>query len=261
MSAAADLLCAALAQEIAESGIRVYAVTSPATAAAGLAARELGAPGLALASGFTALDGSPVPQLTLGERGLFTAGPALRDDPFDTFALLARGRVGVAVGAGAARRPRSDEPVRDRRRARPAEGRAAGSARAARQQRRAVPRLVPAARARAASAGRVRRCRLRCGAAADVGPPAADPGRVLCARARRLGGEVADPGGRRARLGGRGVPDHDRWRPGRGRARRGCAGRPPACRSARARAVEFAGGREAAELFARIGALERGAVG
>jgi hypothetical protein len=97
MSTSADLLCAALAREIAESGIRVYAVTSPATAAAGLAARELGAPGLALASGFTALDGSPVPQLTLGERGLFTAGPALRDDPFDTFALLARGRVGVAV--------------------------------------------------------------------------------------------------------------------------------------------------------------------
>lgn len=97
MSATADLLCAALAREIAESGIRVYAVTSPATVAAGLAARELGAPGLALASGFTALDGSPVPQLTLGERGLFTAGAALRDDPFDTFALLARGRVGVAV--------------------------------------------------------------------------------------------------------------------------------------------------------------------
>lgn len=97
MSASADLLCAALAREIAESGIRVYAVTSPATAAAGLAARELGAPGLALASGFTALDGSPVPQLTLGEYGLFTTGPALRDDPFDTFALLHRGRVGVAV--------------------------------------------------------------------------------------------------------------------------------------------------------------------
>ncbi len=97
MSELADLLCAALAREIAESGIRVYAVTSPATIAAGLAARELGAPGLALATGFTTLDGSPVPQLTLGEAGLFTAGHPLQGDPFDTFALLARGQVGVAV--------------------------------------------------------------------------------------------------------------------------------------------------------------------
>lgn len=97
VSDTADLLCCALAREIAQSGIRVFAVTSPATVAAGLAARALGAPGLALASGFTALDGSPVPALTCGEAGLFTAGPALRDAPFDTFALLARGRVGVAV--------------------------------------------------------------------------------------------------------------------------------------------------------------------
>jgi glutaconate CoA-transferase subunit B len=38
-----------------------------------------------------------VPNVTLGEAGLFTTGAVLVDDPFDTFALLARGRVGVAV--------------------------------------------------------------------------------------------------------------------------------------------------------------------
>jgi glutaconate CoA-transferase, subunit B len=92
-----DLLTAALAREIAESGISVYAVTSPASVAAALAARELGAEDLALATGFTALDAQPVPSVTLGEAGLFTTGAALLDDPFDTFALLARGRVGVAV--------------------------------------------------------------------------------------------------------------------------------------------------------------------
>ena len=92
-----DLLTAALAREIAQSGISVYAVTSPATAAAALAAREIGASELAIATGFTALDAEPVPNVTLGEAGLFTTGAVLVDDPFDTFALLARGRVGVAV--------------------------------------------------------------------------------------------------------------------------------------------------------------------
>lgn len=92
-----DLLTAALAREIAESGIGVYAVTSPATAAAALAARELGASELAIATGFTSLDAEPVPNVTLGEAGLFTTGAVLVDDPFDTFSLLARGRVGVAV--------------------------------------------------------------------------------------------------------------------------------------------------------------------
>jgi len=90
-------LTAALAREIADSGIRVYAVTSPASVAAALAARELGAKDLALATGFTALDAEPIPNVTLGEAGLFTSGAAMVDEPFDTFALLARGRVGVAV--------------------------------------------------------------------------------------------------------------------------------------------------------------------
>jgi glutaconate CoA-transferase subunit B len=97
MSGVADLLTAALAREIADANIRVFAVTSPATVAAALAARALGAPNLAIATGFTALDGSPLPSVTLGEAGLFEAGAALRDDPFDTFVLLARGRAGVAV--------------------------------------------------------------------------------------------------------------------------------------------------------------------
>jgi len=92
-----DLLTPALAREIAESGIGVYAVTSPASVAAALAARELGAPDLALATGFTALDAEPIPSVTLGEEGLFAAGAAFVDDPFDTFVLLARGHVGVAV--------------------------------------------------------------------------------------------------------------------------------------------------------------------
>jgi glutaconate CoA-transferase subunit B len=92
-----DLLTASLAREIAESGISVYAVTSPASVAAALAARELGATDLAIATGFTALDAEPIPAVTLGEAALFTTGAALLDDPFDTFVLLARGRVGVAV--------------------------------------------------------------------------------------------------------------------------------------------------------------------
>jgi len=94
---AADLLTAALAREIAGSGVRVFAVTSPATVAAALAARSLGAPALTIAGGFTALDASPIPAVTLGEEGLFVDGPAPRDWVTDTFALLARGRVGVAT--------------------------------------------------------------------------------------------------------------------------------------------------------------------
>ncbi|MCW3065995.1 MAG: hypothetical protein JWN32_3167, partial [Solirubrobacterales bacterium] len=93
----ADLLTAALAREIAESGVSAFAVTSPSTVAAAIAARELGAPDLAIAGGFTALDASPLPSTDLGEAGLLTDGPAVRDWPLDTFTLLARGRVGVAT--------------------------------------------------------------------------------------------------------------------------------------------------------------------
>jgi glutaconate CoA-transferase, subunit B len=97
VTATADLLTAALAREIAGAGVRVFAVTSPATVAAALAARELGAPELALAGGFTGLDASPRPALSLGEAGLFSDGEAVRDWVGDTFVLLARGEVGVAV--------------------------------------------------------------------------------------------------------------------------------------------------------------------
>jgi len=92
-----DLITAALAREIAGSGVRVFAVTSPATVAAALAARRLGLPDLAIAGGFTALDATPVPAVTRGETALFSAGPAARDWVTDTFGLLARGRVGVAT--------------------------------------------------------------------------------------------------------------------------------------------------------------------
>jgi hypothetical protein len=96
-TAIADLLVCELAQEIAQSGVSVFAVTSPATVVAGLAARALDHPSLALAVGFTALDADPVPAVELGEAGLLSGGPAVRDWPADTFGLLKRGRVGVAT--------------------------------------------------------------------------------------------------------------------------------------------------------------------
>jgi hypothetical protein len=76
----ADLLTAALAEEIARApGLRVFVPTTPATDAAARAARELGAPRLALARGFTDLDA--------GQRG----------SVLDVFTLLRRGLLGVAV--------------------------------------------------------------------------------------------------------------------------------------------------------------------
>lgn len=96
-SVLADLLIGALAREIVESGIRVFALTSPGSGVAALAARQLGARRLAIAGGFTALDAAPIPSVSLGEAGAVGPGRVLRDDPFDTFALLARGRVGVAT--------------------------------------------------------------------------------------------------------------------------------------------------------------------
>lgn len=73
-----------LARELlaaASVGLRVLAVTSPLSRIAGLAAQRLGAPELALATGFGTLDGDE------GARG-----PAS-----DTFVALAHGMVGVAV--------------------------------------------------------------------------------------------------------------------------------------------------------------------
>lgn len=79
-----DLLTTVLARELvaaAAVGLRVLAVTSPLSRVAGLAAQRLGAPELALATGFGTLDGDG------GARG-----PAS-----DAFVALARGLVGVAV--------------------------------------------------------------------------------------------------------------------------------------------------------------------
>lgn len=97
MSAVADLVAGALAEEIAASGIRVFAATSPLTVVAALAARGLGHPDLAIAGGFTRLDAGPAPALTLGEEGLVGAAPGPRGAVGDVFALLARGEGGVAV--------------------------------------------------------------------------------------------------------------------------------------------------------------------
>ena len=75
-----DLLTAALAEEIAAApDLRVFVPTTPATGVAARAARELGAPRLALARGFTDLDA--------GQPG----------SVLDVFTLLERGRLGVAV--------------------------------------------------------------------------------------------------------------------------------------------------------------------
>ena len=97
MSAVADLVAAALAEEIAASGVRVFAVTTPLTAAAALAARRIGHPGLAIAGGFTCLDAAPAPALTLGEAATVGPSPVARDAIGDVFTLLARGLGGVAV--------------------------------------------------------------------------------------------------------------------------------------------------------------------
>jgi hypothetical protein len=97
VSAVADLVAGALAEEIAASGIRVFAATSPLTVAAALAARRLGNPDLAIAGGFTRLDAGPTPALTLGEEGLLGSAPGPRGAVGDVFALLARGEGGVAV--------------------------------------------------------------------------------------------------------------------------------------------------------------------
>lgn len=100
MSSVADLLTGTLAEEIAAAareGMRVFAVTTPATVVAALAARELGAERLAISGGFTALDADPVPSLEPGEGSLFSRGAVQRDWVTDVFTLLARGQAGVAV--------------------------------------------------------------------------------------------------------------------------------------------------------------------
>lgn len=78
-------------------GMRVLAVTSPLSLVAGLAARRLGAPDLAIAGGFTVLDAvDPVPTLTRGEAA-YGLDDACRGPASDTFVAVARGFVGVCT--------------------------------------------------------------------------------------------------------------------------------------------------------------------
>lgn len=100
MTAAADLVTAALAREVvaaAGAGVRVLAVTSPLSLVAGLVARATGAPGLAIATGFEFLDAvDPRPAVTLGEAA-YGIDAAARGPAADTFVALGRGRILVAV--------------------------------------------------------------------------------------------------------------------------------------------------------------------
>ena len=220
-----DLLTAALAREIADSGIRVFAVTSPATVAAALAARELGAPRLAIAGGFTALDATPVPAVTRGEAGLFSEGPAARDWVTDTFSLLARGRVGVAT-APAQLDAQGRTNLSGIGARRPPEGGATRSARAARQQPLTFARVVPLPGPFAAPARRTGRRSLWRSTAAGRGAASAHARGLFRARAHRLVGAVADARRRRAGRSGSGAGDHAaRRRAGRrGAGRRGARG-------------------------------------
>jgi len=95
-----DLIAGLLAREFrtaaaADPPLRVLAATSMASLVAGLAVRREGFD-VAIAGGFVALDASPSPSLSLGESALGTDTSA-RGSLFDTFAVLARGWVGVAV--------------------------------------------------------------------------------------------------------------------------------------------------------------------
>jgi len=95
--ALADLLTCELAREIGESAVDVWAPTSPASLVAALAARAGSRPELAIAAGFTTLDADPVVAATLGEAAMYAGEGAVVDWAADTFALLARGRIGVVV--------------------------------------------------------------------------------------------------------------------------------------------------------------------
>lgn len=99
MTSLADRLTIWLTRDLVDTarrGLRVFAVTTPSSVAAALAARRLGAPDLALAVGFGLLDAEPEPSLTLGEWGLGLDATA-RGPSVDTFTALSRGILGVAV--------------------------------------------------------------------------------------------------------------------------------------------------------------------
>lgn len=101
MAEPADLKLAVLVRELVaahlDDGLRILAITSPESLVAGLAARRLGAPGLALAVGFGVLDAiDPYPSLTLGEAALGVEGAHVGPSS-DTFVAVARGMVGVCT--------------------------------------------------------------------------------------------------------------------------------------------------------------------
>ena len=83
MIPAADRVTAVLTREFVAAhsqGVRLIAVTTVSSLVAAMAARHLGATGLAIAPGFGTLDAEPTVSLSLMESGLGTAsspkGPA-----------------------------------------------------------------------------------------------------------------------------------------------------------------------------------------
>jgi glutaconate CoA-transferase subunit B len=101
MTDRSDLLTTVLVREFVaatdgDPPLRVVAVTTVSSLVAALAARRLGASGLAVAVGFGTLDADPEPTLSLLESGLHPETSA-KGPPSDTFVALARGWVGVVV--------------------------------------------------------------------------------------------------------------------------------------------------------------------
>lgn len=100
MADPADLLVTVLIRELVSAhrdGMRVLAITSPESMEAGLAAQRLGAPDLALATGFAVLDPiDPAPFPDRGEAALGLAG-AFVGPSSDTFVAVSRGIVGVCT--------------------------------------------------------------------------------------------------------------------------------------------------------------------
>ena len=99
MTSVADRVTAVLTREFIAAhrdGVLVIAVTTVSSVVAALTARQLGAPGLAIASGFGTLDSDPRVSLSLMEAGLGTAASS-KGPISDTFVALSRGMIGVAV--------------------------------------------------------------------------------------------------------------------------------------------------------------------
>jgi glutaconate CoA-transferase subunit B len=97
---AGDLLTGLLVREFttaarSEPPLRVLAATSMASLVAGLTVRAAGVD-VAIAGGFAALDVDPAPSLSLGESALGFER-STRGGLLDTFSVLSRGWVGVAV--------------------------------------------------------------------------------------------------------------------------------------------------------------------